>query len=194
MKKEKILPSSFTDDLVLGLKYPWNHAKRQWNILWILLPIFGWFALIGYGKKIVLELVSDKRQGLPAFGNFWNNFKEGAMIFILMLPTFLAIGFLNVIPVAGRLLATLIQLFLLPWLTINFFVKGKFDALWELENAYDAVFSNVKEYIVFLLQSIIFGTVYWFASFILIGIPGMAFGHMYFFTKFYQKHQLKLKK
>ena len=38
-----------------AFKYPFNRWKGMLNILWVLLPIFGWFALGGYG--VILSLV-----------------------------------------------------------------------------------------------------------------------------------------
>ena len=58
MTKEKTI----TDSLEMGLKYPWQKPSRLWYALWLLLPIFGWLALVGYSKTIVKHLVSGKRK------------------------------------------------------------------------------------------------------------------------------------
>ena len=46
MVKKKNDGEEFKNSLVEGLKYPWQKGVRLWNILWLLLPIFGWFALM----------------------------------------------------------------------------------------------------------------------------------------------------
>ena len=40
-----------------AFKYPFNKWTRMFNILWFLLPIFGWLALGGYGIRIMQEFV-----------------------------------------------------------------------------------------------------------------------------------------
>jgi hypothetical protein len=89
-KKATSKSESFGSDLANGLKFPWINGVRLFNILWILVPLLGVFALYGYSKKIVQTIVSEKEKGLPKFGSFWENTKEGFMLFIKMIPTIIA--------------------------------------------------------------------------------------------------------
>jgi hypothetical protein len=154
MKKE-----SFGESLSKGLKYPWNKASRLWYILWVLVPIFGWFALGGYIKKIVKELVKGQRKELPKFGPFWENFVQGIIIFVFLIPTYIVLMLVMAIPLVGEPLYYLIAIFILPWLIMNFFVKGTFSSLWELKKAFDIVTSNAKEYVIAIIKTFIFAVI-----------------------------------
>lgn len=184
----KYTAKEFSKSLGEGLKYPWGKASRQWNILWVLIPIFGWFALIGYFKKIIQELVKGNTKTLPAFGGFWKNFTEGLMAFVFLIPTIVILSVLNAIPVAGNAAAFIIQLFILPWLVINFLVKGDFASLWEVKKAFFKVFNNAVDYLWALLKQIVYWVVYGVLSIVLVGIPGYAFGPYYFLADFYRRN------
>jgi hypothetical protein len=182
---------SFKSSLKEGLKYPWNKASRLWYILWLLFPIFGWFALLGYFKRIVRELVKGNKKQLPEFGKFWENFKQGIMIFIFMIPTFLVMAIVGMIPFIGQVLSTLINVFLLPWLMINFFVKETFDSLWEIKKAFNIVFENAIDYIFAYLKTLIFSLIYILLCFVLVGIPCYLFGSSFYLAEFYKSYKIK---
>ena len=185
---KKLDEKEFKRTLSEGLKYPWAKAGRLWNILWILLPIYGWFALMGYVKKIVRDLVNGKMAELPKFGSSWKNFKDGMIVFIFLIPTMIALGLLNIIPFAGTAAYFLASIFLLPWLVINFMVKETFDSLWELKNAFNNVFNNAVEYIFVYLKTLVFIIIYSILSFVLVGIPCYMFGYPYFLAGFYRRY------
>ena len=189
VKKEKMDADSFKKDLKLGLKYPWNKASRLWNILWILIPILGFFALFGYLKKIVRAIVKGKNKQLPEFGNFFTNLSDGFIIFIFMIPTFLVLGLLALVPLVGELLYALAVIFLVPWLTVNFFMKETFDSLWEIKKAFNIVVDNIREYLFAFLKTICYLVIYWFLSLVSIGIPCLMFGKAYYLAEFYKKYK-----
>jgi len=182
------MDDDFGKSLSEGLKYPWGQPVRLLNILWVLLPIFGWFALIGYGKKIILSLVKGHRTELPPFGSFSKNLSEGFMIFIYMIPTMIVLMIIQMIPLVGYILGLLVNWFILPWLTINLMVKGEFSALWELEQAFNVVVNNAKAYVIAFVKTLVYSVVYFVLSFVLVGIPCNAFGGMYFLTEFYSDY------
>ena len=186
---EKISVKTFKKDLVSGLKYPWNKGSRLLYILWVLVPIFGWFVLGGYFKKIVKTLVTKQRRELPKLGSVFESFIEGIVIFILMIPTFVVFGMIGSIPFLGNITSAFINIFLLPWLTINFFMKGNFKSLWEIKKAFNIVFDNIKEYLFAFIKTAVYGIIYGILSLILIGIPCAVFGRMYYLTAFYKKHK-----
>ncbi|MBR9692081.1 DUF4013 domain-containing protein [Candidatus Woesearchaeota archaeon] len=178
----------FGESLKQGLLYPWNKADRLWNVLWMLIPIFGMFAIVGYAKKITRALIKGQRKELPAFGSFWNNFKEGIIVVIFLIPTFVVLGLLNVIPIIGALAGTLANIFLIPWLVMNFFMNNTFGSLWEIKKAFNLVFNNATEYIMAYIKTLIYMLVYGLLSIVLVGIPCYMFGGFYFLTEFYNKH------
>ena len=186
MAKKKT--KNFSKDLQEGLKYPWNKAGILWNILWMLIPIFGWFAIIGYVRNITVGLVKGKRKELPAFGKFWDNFLMGLKLFIYLIPTIIVLMVISAIPMVGSILQLLVAIFLLPWLMINLFVKDEFGALWELKKAFNMVFDNARDYILAYLKTLVFSLIYGIASMVLIGIPCSVFGKYYFLTEFYSKY------
>jgi hypothetical protein len=188
----KLTKAKITKDIketfVEGLKYPWNNASRLWYALWLLVPIYGWLALLGYTKIITIEMVKGNRIELPKFGKSYKNFKEGAYIFFLLIPTIFALALINMIPLIGWIVAYLGYIFLLPWLAINFMVKGTFESLWEIEKAANIVLDNVKEYLLAFLKTLGYYFIYWALSFVIVGIPCNMFGKGYFLTEFYAKH------
>jgi hypothetical protein len=174
------------ENFIEGLKYPWKNPKRLWNILWILIPILGFFAIIGYIRKIVLELLKENKEGLPEFGDFWDNLKIGFKLFIYIIPTMVLLSLIELIPFIGSPISYLISFFLLPWLFINLYVKGEFNAIWEIRKAFEEVTNRFLDYLVAFLKTIGFGIIYIIASFILIGIPCYTFGSMYYLVDFYR--------
>jgi len=187
-KKQKT-SEEFGKSLKQGLKYPWNKASKLWNMLWILLPIFGWFALAGYVKKIVRELINGQRKNLPAFGGFWSNFKQGIIIFIFLIPTMFVLSIISAIPIIGGTLNLLVSIFLVPWLIMNFFVKETFNALWEVKKAFNIVTENIVDYLWAYLKTLIYTAIYGILSIFLIGIPCYLFGRSYFLTEFYKNYK-----
>ena len=185
---EKMDKESFSKSLKQGLGFPWGKPSRLWNILWVLLPIFGWFALGGYGKKIVRSLIHGNTKELPEFGGFWNSFKEGLFIFVFMIPTMMALFALRMVPFAGQLAFFLAAVLLVPWLTMNFFVKETFNSLWDVKKAYRIVTENFVEYLFAYLKTIVYCIVYLVLCLVLVGIPCLAFGGRFFIAEFYRKH------
>jgi hypothetical protein len=106
-----------------------------------------------------------------------------------MIPTMLVMMLIGAVPFLGQLASTLIQIFLLPWLTINFFMKGTFDSLWEVKKAFNLVFDNAKEYLFAFLKTIAYSVIYMIACIVLVGIPALAFGSQFFLADFYKRHK-----
>ena len=171
-----------------GLAYPWQKPVRLWYILWILVPIFGWFALYGYSKKIIQSLVKGEYM-LPQFGSPVDNFVIGLKLFVFLIPTVLVISLMEFIPYIGWLVALLLYIFIVPMLIVNLFVKETFGAAWELEKVFSMVFENLWDYIVTLVKTFVFTVVYIVMSLVLVGIPGLMFGMYYYYANFYQRHK-----
>jgi len=185
-------------DFKTAFKYPFNRAKGMWNILWILLPIFGWFALGGYGVRIVKEFIKGKFKRLPSF-EFKSDLKLGFAMFIKFIPFVVVYSLLllGVERVAGflniknqKLLVNLVEvflgLFIVPTLTINFLNKETISSLFEIE-ILKSVFNNFDDYVVALLKSILLSIIFLVMWMVLVGIPAGTFTKNMFLADFYRR-------
>ena len=57
-------------DFKTAFYYPFNRPIGLLNILWVLLPIIGWFALFGYTIVIIKHFIKGDFKELPEFGFF----------------------------------------------------------------------------------------------------------------------------
>ena len=178
-----------------AFKYPFNRGKGMLNILWLLVPILGWFALIGYSIKIMQEFISGKFKQLPEF-NFSDNLSLGFIMFIKSLALFIPYGIVMTIieqfSAVGDILGFLIELFAIPILLVNFVHKETISSLYEFQ-IISTVFDNIKEYLIAVIKSIGLFLVYLVMIIILVGIPAMAFTNNIFIADFYRLHILKNK-
>ncbi|MFC1648702.1 DUF4013 domain-containing protein [Nanoarchaeota archaeon] len=173
-----------------AFKYPFNRPKGLLNILWILLPIFGWFALGGYGIRIMNEWVEGKVNQLPQM-SFVDDMKLGFMIFIKSIPLVLAIMVLSWVLSLGKGLGMIIfyivVLLVVPMLGINLVVKKTVASSFEFEKV-KPVFSNFGDYIVALIKELVLGIIFLVLYVVLVGIPAGAFTKNIFFADFYKRH------
>ena len=175
----------------IAFKYPFNRMKGLWNILWVLLPIIGWFALGGYGVRIVKEFTKGQFKKLPVF-KFGDDFKLGFFMFIKAIPFVIVymivlgiIGLIN--PVVYGLARLFVELFAIPMLTINFMNKETVGSLFEF-GIIGNVFSNLGDYVVAVLKSILLWFVFLVMFLILVGIPAQMFTQHIFLADFYRRH------
>lgn len=182
--KKIVKISSFSD----GLKYPWGNPKRLWNVLWVLIPILGWLALIGYTQNIIRAIVAGNKAYLPEFVGFKDNLKRGFYLSVKMLPLLLAYFFINTIPVAGPIAGCIAMIFFLPYLMINLFVTDNFEESFNIKKTWNMVFNNLEEYIWAFVKTMGFSIIYLLLSIILIGIPCLSFGKNFFLAEFYANH------
>lgn len=176
-------------ELKAGLKYPWGAPRRLWNILWVLLPIIGWFALGGYGKRIINSIVKGNTKELPDFGDFWDNFIKGVMIFLKFLPLMIILMAISYIPYIGQIIYLAVSILLLPWIWVNLMEKYTLASTFEFDKAIKIVFGNFIEYIVALLKTLLYVIIYAILSIVLVGIPCIAFGQRLFIADFYAKNK-----
>lgn len=181
-------PASKISSFSNGLKYPWGNAKRLWNILWILIPIIGWLALFGYMQSIVRAIVAGNKSYLPEFISFGDNLKRGLMLFLKIIPLMLAYVLVASIPYIGQLAGLVAEVFFLPYLVINLFVTDKFEESFNIKKTCNAVCNNLGDYLIAYLKTLGFGIIYLFLSIVLIGIPCLTFGKLFFLTEFYANH------
>jgi len=176
-----------------GFKYPFNRPAGLLNILWVFIPIFGWFALFGYSITIVKHFIKGDFKELPKF-SFADNFVLGILMFFKSVPFAIAITvvyfIVGVIPFFGILGNLFIAIFVVPILTINFFNKQTVESYFELKKV-NAVFSNLGEYIIAVLKTIAIKVIFFLMIIVLIGIPAGAFAKNIFMADFYRMYVKK---
>lgn len=126
---------------------------------------------------------------MPEFGKFWDNFLIGLKLFIFLIPLWVVILVLNIVPLIGPLLAFLAQVLVLPYIIIHLFVTDKFGSTFDYNRWWRVVGGNFTEYIIALVKTIVFTLVYGLLSLVLIGIPGYVFGSNIYLAEFYARYK-----
>jgi len=177
-----------TLDFNTAFKYPFNRKKGLWNILWLLVPIIGWFALGGYGIRIVKEFTLEKFEQLPEM-SFKSDLKFGFMMFLKSLPFVviytIILGTLIFINEWFRIIDTFLKIFIVPILTVHFFNKETIGSWFDFK-ILEHVFINLWEYIIIMLKSLALFIVYLLMTIILVGIPANAFTQNIYVADFYR--------
>lgn len=176
--------SSFSD----GLRYPWGVPKRLLNILWALIPVLGWLALVSYYQSMIRVIVAGNKTNLPEFIGFGENLRKGFLLFVKSLPLLIAYSLIFSVPGIGRVAGFIAFVFFLPYLGINLFVTDKFEESFNIPKVWDNVFSNLREYLIAYVKTIGFVLIYVPLLIILIGIPCLHFGCLFFLAEFYTNH------
>jgi len=177
-------------DFSTAFKYPFNRPLGLLNILWLLIPIIGWFAFMGYSIRIIKNFVKGDFKELPLF-SFSRDLNLGFFMFLKSIPFILVIWVINFIlafiPMIGTLANLFVNLFIVPLLIINFFVKEKIESYFETD-IIKLVFNNLGDYIIVILKSIALGIIFLILYIVLVGIPGNAFTKNIFFADFYRRY------
>jgi hypothetical protein len=183
MKKSEVL------NFKKAFMYPFNRAKGMLNVLWALFPIFGWFALGGYGVRIVQDFSKGKFKQLPEM-KFGSDMKLGFFMFLKSIPFMLVYivvsSVLDMIPVLGKFGLVFLELFIVPIMGINFVNKMSVSSYFEFE-ILEKVFANLGDYLFAVLKSIGLAIVFIFMIVILVGLPGLIFTGNIFLADFYRR-------
>ncbi len=176
-------------DFNVAFKYPFNRSEGMWNILWVFLPIFGWFALGGYGVRIIQEFSKGKFKKLPIF-KFNNDLNLGFFMFIKSLPFLfsylLLLTILYAISPWLGFIRIFIELFIIPILTINFLNKETVISFFEFK-ILNSVFDNLGDYLIVLLKSILLTIIFLIMIIVLVGLPALVFTRNIFLADFYRR-------
>ena len=174
-----------------AFKYPFNRLKGMLNALWILLPIFGWFALLGYTVRIVNEFLEGKFEQLPTM-QFGSDMKLGFVMFLKAIP--FAIVYMVVIGVVGIVSQDLLQIvnflfscFIIPLLGVNFIKKQTVEAYFEF-GVLKAMKENLGDYIVMILKTYALTIIFGLLTIVLIGFPALMFTGSIFVADFYRRY------
>ncbi len=186
-RKEPAKKLSFKD----AFKYPFNRPKGLLNILWILLPIFGWLALMGYMIRIVKEFIQGKYKEVPKL-SFGSDMSLGFMMLVKSLPlliSFYAIVFLLLLinPFLSSLFELVVGLFIFPVVFMNFFMKQTVASTFEF-GLVKHVFSNFGEYIEAILKSIGLGLIFVVMILVLVGFPAICYTQYIFWADFFRRY------
>ena len=177
-------------DFKTAFKYPFNRAKGMFNILWILLPIIGWFALGGYVVRIIKEFSQGKFKNLPTM-KFGDDLKLGFFMFLKAIPFWLAVtiplGILAAInPTIEAIIETLLALIIFPILVINFMNKQTVASFFEFRTL-KPVLDNFGDYFKALLKEISLAIIFVLMWVVLVGFPAGVFTKNIFLADFYRR-------
>jgi hypothetical protein len=173
-----------------AFSYPFNRAKGMWNILWFLVPIIGWFALGGYGVRIIKEFSVGKFKKLPTF-SFGSDLSLGFMMFLKSLPfMIILIAIMGVLDFtdswATGILESLLRLFIIPIMFVHFYNKETVSSLFDFK-ILKSVFYNFWDYISAILKDIALMLIFLVMIIVLVGIPAGAFTQSMFIADFYRR-------
>lgn len=173
-----------------AFKYPFNRPVGMLNILWVLIPIFGWFLLMGYGIRITKEFMVGKFKELPKVDPM-EDFFFGFTMFVKMLPFIIVYGTILIsLSLINENLGSVVNFLLgllgLPMLIMNFFKKETIESSFDFK-VFKPVFENYVEYLKALLFSILLGIVWVFLMLVLVGIPANAFTKNMYMADFYRR-------
>jgi len=172
-----------------AFKYTFNRMKGMLNILWVFVPIVGWFALGGYSVRIVQEFVKGEFKQLPEM-KFGEHMALGFFMFFKALPFFIVFailaGILSSVDAVMEGIVFIAEVIAVPMLAINFITKETVESFFEFK-VIKPVFDNFKEYVFAILKSLVLGFIFCLMSFFLIGIPALIFTKNIFLADFYRR-------
>lgn len=182
-------------DFTTAFKYPFRRWQGLFNILWVLVPIYGWFLLIGYRVRIVAEFLQGKYQKTPTIQH-GDDFVLGWKMFWKAFPGILVL-------IAGAALTgnmdgrhgpgfigglyLLVLLFIVPILAMNFIKKRTVASCFEFD-LIRVVFNNFVDYLVALLKDLALGLLFLVMCIILVGFPAAVYTKAIFISEFFRTH------
>ncbi len=140
--------------------------------------------VIGYFFTVLQNSVNDEAQILPDWSNLTDKFQKGFMLSIIYfsycLPIFILSAFLGDAIGDSEVLTLVLSLMVIFWLpivTINFARTGNFMAAYKLNEMLNMIMSNAGIYIPMVLLSLaVMSFSFFFGSLMLvIGIPFFSF-------------------
>lgn len=179
-----------------AFRYPFKRPVGMLNILWILLPIIGWFALGGYCVRIVKEFIEGKFTQLPTF-SFSSDLKLGFFMFLKAIPFALAYFVLLWVLQAiddnfASAIQFILELFVLPILAINFYRKETIESYFDFSQL-KSVTKHLGDYFMALLKGLGLGIIFVIMILVLVGLPALAFTGYIFYADFYRRYNVGVK-
>lgn len=190
--KKAVKPSVIADSIKDAIKYPWEKMVRAFWFWLVLIPVFGWFPLYGYMLDMMQDINKGKDRMLPKFGRYWDLFVHGFYYFVFAIIVGIVAQILMRIPVVGWIVYLYVIL-IVPMLAVNYAVKRKFSAFFDIGLATRLVFGNLLAYIVLILKTIVVGLFWLVCSIPVITLiwtlPAMQFSSAYLIAQFYRKYK-----
>lgn len=180
-----------TLDFKTAFHYPFSRPKGLWNIFWIFVPIFGWFALGGFWLRLVQEFSQGKFTKLPLFSAV-DDFKFGIIMFVKALPFMICYGIAIYIltalnPLMAQLINIVFEILCLPIIAIHFINKETVASYFDFK-VINSVFNNLGDYVVAMLKTIGLGIIFLIMCIVLVGIPASLFSSYIFMADFYRRN------
>lgn len=179
------------------LKYPFKRFKRIWNFYWILIPIIGYFALMGYIVDI-LKSVFRGEEEMPKFVGFWKNVGKGFFLFLALIIIQIVYNILiylfRFIPVLGVILTIVLVIYLIllcPMLIMQYAITEKFKDALDIAKATRTMFIDFWAYVLVILKLFVVMLVWLAASIpiitLIVTVPLMSFSQYYMYGTFYRE-------
>ncbi|MBW3004902.1 DUF4013 domain-containing protein [Candidatus Woesearchaeota archaeon] len=192
VKKAAPSRAGINDSIKDAIKYPWAKMQRAFWFWLILLPIFGWFPLYGYMLDFMQGIVKGADKELPKFGKYWELFGQGFFYLVFAIIVGVIVQIAIRIPIVGWIIYIYVML-IVPILAINYAVKRRFGAFFDIGLATKMVFGHFGAYIVLILKTIVVGLFWLLCSIPIITLiwtlPAMQFSSGFLLAQFYRKYK-----
>src|SRR3989344_3909252 len=149
-----------------AVKYPFDNFKRLFNFYYVLIPILGLIALLGYCVKTIQSIMKRMDEELPEFGSFADNLRLGfplAIIFVIIAPI----------------------------LIMQHAQKGTIASGLDIIEATHMAATNFVDYIITYLKVLIVSVIFLIASIpivtLIVTVPASSFSKLLLFTDFYRR-------
>ncbi len=176
-----------------ALKYPFQNFSRLWNFYWILIPIWGWFVVMGYIFRIVQAAQKPNPKelpGLPAIRPFTGLFTLGFKMFVFAIVLNLVVFLVMLIPYVGLLLYLIVAL-LSNFLMLQLAITGKLSEAFNIVKASKDLIANFGQYILTFLKILVVALVFLVLSIpivtLVVTIPAAGYAQYYLLADFYRQ-------
>lgn len=136
------------------MKDPTWTKKVLMGGLFLLIPIVGFIALMGYQRKLFDALRDDPEAKLPEI-DFGNDLSYGLPVFGIVLCYMLPGMILSAIPVLGQLVMAAVGLLVMPAALIRFYTTNRFGAVFEFGPIIEFVKANINNLLLYAVIGII---------------------------------------
>lgn len=192
VKKSVPLKKGINDSIKDAIKFPWTKMQRAFWFWLIIIPIFGWFPLYGYMLDMMRNVVKGSDKELPKFSKYWDLFGQGFFYFIFAIIVGIVAQIAMRIPLVGWIIYLYVML-ITPILAVNYAVKKRFGAFFDIGLATKIVFGHFGAYIILILKTIVVGLFWLLCSIPIITLiwtlPAMQFSSGFLIAQFYRKHR-----
>ena len=173
-----------------AVKYPFDNFKRLFNFYYVLIPILGFIALLGYCVKTIQSIMKRMDEELPEFGSFADNLRLGFPLAIILLIIAFVLFFLYFVPTLG-LIVLIYFVIIAPILIMQHAQKGTIASGLDIIEATHMAATNFVDYIITYLKVLIVSVIFLIASIpivtLIVTVPASSFSKLLLFTDFYRR-------